>query len=110
MTNIDIRRIKKIETIFKKNGGNKSAIGLSLVKEALFMAETLLELKETVKQSGAIEHFANGKQNFYREHPALKSYNTTLKNFQNVMKQLYEILPEDKNQNDEMLDFIKGKK
>jgi uncharacterized protein YfbU (UPF0304 family) len=107
---INSKKIKKLEATFKTMQGDRSSIGLSLVNEAYFICKTLFELKQIIEEEGAVEKFEQGRQSFNREHPALKSYNTTLKNYQGIMKQLYEILPEENETQDEMLDFIKGKK
>ena len=41
-----------------------------------------------------------GTYSIERENPALKSYNTTIKNFQNLLKQISELLPIDIPEND----------
>ena len=45
-------------------------------------------------EKGVIEKFIQGKQNFLRESPALKSYNSTIKNYTSAVKQLNDLLPE----------------
>ena len=106
ITDTSYEDIKKLEDCFKKMGGNKGTIGLSLVNEAYFLCKTLSRLKELL-EGDIVERFEQGKQNFLREHPALKSYNTTLKNYQGVMKQLYDIVPDNGSIPDDEKEFQK---
>ena len=88
------KKIKKLESTFKAMGGDKMTIGLGLIKEAYFMGETLSRLKFQLQHAELVEPFEQGTQSFLREHPALKSYNTTIKNYQSIMKQLNDMLPD----------------
>lgn len=86
--------IEKLRSTFNKQGGDKKTIGLSLIDELLFMGDTLSGLKKIIDEDGVVEKFEQGKQNFMREHPALKSYNTMIKNYQSMFKQLNDMLPD----------------
>ena len=74
------------------------------------MKETLADLKAQVKENGTVEHFEQGKQNFLRENPALKSYNTTVQRYSQLYKQLTDILPKTTDSGvmpgDALLDFM----
>lgn len=97
------KKIKKLEPSFKAMSNDKMTIGLSLIKEAYFIGETLSRLKTQLQDSDIVESFEQGSQKFLRENPALKSYNTTLKNYQNIMKQLTDMLPDNPHKNGEGL-------
>ena len=71
------------------------------------LKKSLNEVPEN-QQPIAIALFQNGSQEYYREHPALKSYNTTLSRYSNIIKQLIEIIPSSEQASDELLDFIGG--
>ena len=48
-----------------------------------------------IREKGTIEEFKQGKQEFLRENPALKSYNTTIKQYSSLYKQLCDLLPKE---------------
>jgi len=52
--------------------------------------------------------FKQGKQQFLREHPALTAYNKTLQRFNQVIKQIIDLLPkaEENQPRDALLEFI----
>lgn len=99
---------RKLNQIVKLVPDNKKAIASNIADELAFMTATLAELKENVKENGTIEHFKQGKQDFFRESPALKSYNTTIKQYSALYKQLCDLLPKDTQpiENDPLMDFI----
>ena len=53
----------------------------------------LIELNEIIEKKGVIENFKQGKQQFTREQPAVKTYNALIKNYNITIKQLSEFLP-----------------
>ena len=80
-----------------------------LLKNIAFMVSTLNKLQNEINEKGVIEKFEQGKQNFLRESPALKSYNATIKNFNSSMKVLNDLLPEANKktpEGEDILDFI----
>ncbi len=73
------------------------------------MTETLEDLKKNIRESGTVEHFKQGKQDFLRENPALKSYNTTIQRYSLLYRQLSDLAgksPEAEKSNP-VYDFIK---
>lgn len=105
--------IKSLRTVFENINDNKSKLALSLLDKADFMNTTLLELEKKVKDDGVITEMAQGSYVIERENPALRSYNTTIKNYASVVKQIVDLLPEseDKQVGEDLLKFIaSGKK
>lgn len=88
-----ISNIKELKDSFKQLDDNKSKLALSLLDKAEFLEETLQELKIKVKLQGVITEMCQGDYSIERENPALKSYNTTVKNYTSVIKQLNDMLP-----------------
>lgn len=89
------KELKKIKQLFEKIPENKKELCEKLIENAAYMSATLDELKEIVNEEGAIITTTNGNGfETTTEHPAQKSYNTTLKNYTSVIKQLAEMLPE----------------
>lgn len=84
--------ISKLSTTFKKLKNDKCKLGLTLIDEALFCGKILKELKEKVNDDGVITIMAQGDYEIERENPALKSYNTTIKNYQALIKQINDLL------------------
>lgn len=100
--------MKKVEKLLQDIPEDRRAIGQGLYNELVFMQNTLKKLKEQVEEEGAVSMFKQGKQEFLREHPALKAYNTTIQRYNLIYKQFIELLPriDGNNQSDELLDFI----
>lgn len=87
---------------------NQQPIAIALYDELVFINKTLISLRKIIEKEGVLDLFQNGSQEYYREHPALKSYNTTLSRYSNIIKQLIEIIPSSEQASDELLDFIGG--
>lgn len=85
--------IKKLRELFTSLDDNKSKLALNLLDKAEFLEKTLLDLKARVETDGVVVEMCQGKYNIEREHPALRSYNTTIKNYASIIKQLSDILP-----------------
>lgn len=102
------RRLMKLKETFEKEKSNQSKLAMTLIDEAIFCEKTLKRLKTKTNKEGPITEMCQGKYSIERENPALKSYNTTIKNYQNLLKQISELLPieieennKDNNQEDD---------
>ena len=96
-----IADIKDLRKVFEKTNDNRSKLALSLLDKAEFMEDTLEELQIKVKLDGVVTEMCQGDYTIERENPALKSYNTTIKNYSSVVKQINDMLPiENKPQDD----------
>lgn len=102
----DVRKLKKILKLVPQD---RKDVAEKLVVEISFMAETLADLRAHIQEKGTVDHFKQGKQEFLRESPALKAYNTTIQRYSLLYRQLTDLLPppevNDKKKN-EVLDFI----
>lgn len=103
------RSYQEFKAILEKIPQDKKNIGERLVEELLFMRETLEDLKGQIREKGTVEKFEQGKQNFMRESPALKSYNTTVNRYSQLYKQLTDLLPkvQETQQSNALYDFLK---
>ena len=107
----ELSKIKRqFNKILKQVPEDKKPIAESLIKELTFMTLTLDELKEQIKETGTVELFKQGKQEFMRESPALKAYNTTVQRYSLLYKQLTDLLPkvEQDIQENALYEFIKA--
>lgn len=83
---------KEYREILEKIPADKQTIGKKLVTELAFIEETLKQLKAEIKEKGAVEEFKQGTQNFLRESPALKGYNTTVQRYSVMYRQLTDLM------------------
>lgn len=89
------KELKKLNALFESIPENKKELCTKLIENAAYMSATLDELQAIVNEEGAVITTVNGNGfETTTEHPAQKSYNTTLKNYTSVIKQLTELLPE----------------
>jgi hypothetical protein len=102
--------MKRLKKSLKKVSKEKQPIAQSLFDELVFMENTLVKLKKQIEEEGATAMFKQGKQEFLREHPALKGYNTMVQRYSLLYKQITDLLPEEeqKEESDPLIDFIKG--
>lgn len=112
MAKRELPNLKKIRQVFETKNDNNSVLALSLLDKADFMEETLLKLQEKVKSDGVVTTMCQGSYEIERENPALKSYNTTIKNYTSVVKQIAELLPDTNKKTDgeDLLKFLAGGK
>ena len=105
------KELTKLTNIFKNLSPDKQKLAEGLKNQAAFMVSTLAELQEILNNDGAVEMFEQGAQKMLREHPAAKTYNAMVKNYNSTMKQLFDLLPDDKGKDpaDELMDFVKKK-
>lgn len=104
------KRIKaEFKTILEKIPDDKKTIGKKLIEELTFMEKTLASLKRQIEDSGEIEHFQQGKQDFLRESPALKSYNTTVQRYSVMYRQLTDLIGKsaEAEKSNAVYDFLK---
>lgn len=103
----ELTRLKKV---FKDLPEDKRRIVGGLIQEAAFMRATLEETREIIDREGVIELFEQGSQRFLREHPATKVYASLVNRYSAVIKQLIDLLPDNKgadNGADELMEFVK---
>ena len=99
--------IKKIAILFENSEEKTKVIANKIIDELVFTTDVLQELRERVQSEGSIVEMQQGDYFIDRENPALRSYNTTLKSYQNLLKQLLE-LSGTVSEADELELFING--
>ena len=98
-------RLKKLFTDLEEN---KKKLAKSLIENVAFMSITLEDLKKDIIKYGVKETYVNGKDQFgFKESVESKTYNTMIKNYMNIIKQLNDMLPQEKkiNEKDEFDKF-----
>ena len=102
----------KLKRIFKNLDENKKRTVEGLIGRAAFMRVSLEEFEEDLDANGFVERFSQGdKQEPYdRKRPVADLYNTMNTSYQKIIKQLTDLLPEGKEEVDELLEFVGGGK
>lgn len=90
-------QLEQLEKVFIEMNNNKTKIGLDLLNEAYFIKKTLDRLKEEIENNNIVGEMQQGSYSINRSNPALKTYNTTIANYQKLMKQLTDLLPAEDN-------------
>ncbi len=105
----ETKRETSFEDILKKIPEDKRTIGEKLIAELSFMENTLDKLRAQIAESGEVEHFQQGKQDFLRESPALKAYNTTVQRYSVMYRQLTDLMGKsaEAEKSNAVYDFIK---
>ena len=73
------------------------AVIYPLVQNAAVMRTILEELREIIISTGVIEEYVNGEhQRGLKQSAAVQAFNSTIKNYASVIKQLFGLLPPEK--------------
>ena len=101
--------IKELNKLVKLVPEDRKPIAQTLVKELTFISRTLDELKAAVEEHGTVDLFKQGSQEFMRESPALKAYNTTIQRYSLLFKQFTDLLPKQvyDNTDSALYEFLK---
>lgn len=106
LVNNEINRLTKL---FKDIDRNKRLTAKGLIEEAAYMKITLQELKVEIDKHGPIDEMPQGDYSILREHPALKSYNTMVQRYTNIIDKLTNLHPKEeikKEVDDGFEDFV----
>lgn len=101
------KEIKELTELFTNIDEEQRNYVNRLINQVAFMSVTLQELQEILNSDGSVELFINGTQKMLREHPAAKIYNTTIKNYSALIKQLSDVTPS--SGNDPLAYYLKRK-
>lgn len=119
------RRIKREVLKLKKNWQKKGQKAdettkklmdfcMPLIQNLAFMTVTLEDLKEEINRDGCTVEYKNGENQYgTKKNPAVETYNTMLKNYSVIYKQVFDMIPKpeewekDKGDEDGFDDFIK---
>lgn len=100
--------LKELEITFKSMKNDKGRIGLNLIDRAIFLESQLEKLQDVLMNEDIVVEMQQGSYSINRTNPALASYNTTIKNYQSIIKQITELLPHQEiSIEDEFDDFNK---
>ena len=103
------KKINEYSQILDKIPQDKKLIAEKLITELSFIEVTLKNLKDQIRKSGETEHFTQGSQDFLRESPALKGYNTTVQRYSVMYRQLTDLMGKsaEAEKSNAVYDFLK---
>lgn len=98
---------KKTAEEIKTLDGGKRERAERLLNKAVFMNEELEKLQEVLQEKGWTESYQNGAtQSGLKKSTEADVYTTLVKNFLSTMKQIEDMLPEEKRAGDELMRFL----
>lgn len=87
--------LKKLKKIFKNIPKDKKNLVQKLIESAAFMSVELTKLENYISVNGVSETYQNGENQYGTKTSTEASvYNTMIKNYTSIIKQLCELLPE----------------
>lgn len=85
---------ERIGLIYENLPDNQREVVAPLIQNAAFMKVTLEDLQEIINEEGVIDSYQNGaNQSGTKQSATLQSYNSLIKNFASVQRQLIQLLP-----------------
>lgn len=103
----------RLRRTYSKIGKKRKATIEGLIQRAAFMRISLAELEADLNENGFTEWFSQGDQSPYlRKRPTAEVYSSMNTGYQKIIKQLTDLLPEEKTgtQEDDGFDgFINGR-
>lgn len=107
------KEIKRLKKIFNKLDDDIKKVTQSLIENAAFMSVTLEDLQEVINAEGVISEYQNGANQWgTKKSPEVEVYNTMIKHYMNIIKQLTDLLPKDEEvveEDDGFEDFINSR-
>lgn len=87
----------RLKKLYKELPANQYKLVEKLIDNASFIAVQLKLMQDDIKENGIKEFYMNGKGQFgYKESVASKTFNVSIKNYMNIIKQLNDMLPKEK--------------
>jgi hypothetical protein len=84
----------KIKRVLKGLDKDRQTIADSLMQRAAFMSVTIADLEDDINERGYISEYQNGKDQWgTKKSPEIEIYNTMIKNYAAVIRQLCDDLP-----------------
>lgn len=86
----------------------QQSLCLQLITNAVFMEEQLTKLQAAIRENGVVAEYKNGANQYgTRKSPEVDVYNSMIKNYTSVIKQINDLLPEAPPADDALTRFLK---
>lgn len=104
------KQLRRLEKIFRDIREDKKETVRNLIENAAFMEIQLADLQKEIAEKGPVSEYKNGENQWgTKKSPEVEIYNTMIKNYMAVVRQLLELLPEGgADEKDELMSFIGG--
>ena len=105
------KEIKKLRNIYKDIDEDQFITVEELINRASYLLVLLQEYEKDIDENGYVELFSQSKNQepYERERPVVRLYNTTIKNYQSIIRQLSKLLPNDVKTTDDGFDSFINK-
>lgn len=106
------KEIRKLNGLFKNIEPKLKKTVSSLIEKAAFMAVTLDDLQDHINENGVTEEYKNGENQYgTKKSPQVEIYNTMIKNYSSIMKQLTDLVPKEapKEKEDDFDEFVNSR-
>jgi hypothetical protein len=102
---------KRLREIYAKVTGGRLRLVLKLITRAAFMSAALSDLEDYLATHGYTETYQNGaNQSGKKKSSEVEVYNTMVKNYSAIIRQLSDLLPAETEQKDDGFnDFVNGR-
>lgn len=108
------REQRKLKRLYRDIAKDKKTLIDGLIQRAAYMRITLEDYEADIDENGYVELFTQSEKTepYERERPVVRLYNTMNKNYQSIIRQLADLLPEQDafEEKDELLQFLAGGK
>ena len=108
------KETERLKQIFKNIPKNEFDIAAKLIDNVAFMSITLEDLIAKINNEKLVVETINGSQSFFKENPAITSYNKTYSNFNKGIQQLISLFPQrsvkvQEETDDELMKYLEKK-
>ena len=84
-------------------------MAVKLISNALFMEGQLAKLQAHIQEHGTVSEYQNGENQWgTKKSPEVEVYNTMVKNYVGVMRQLADLIAVDCGADDDLTKFLAG--
>lgn len=105
------KEVVRLKGLFKNIEPDTLKTVDGLIKNAAFMTITLEDLQKQMNENGVISEYKNGENQYgTKKSPEVEIYNTMIKNYSSLIKQLTDLLPKKEIvESDGFDDFVMAK-
>lgn len=87
------KEISRLKSIYENLPEDRLKVIEKLIDRAAYMLVSLQDMESRMNKDGLLTEMKQGEYSIERAHPLLSPYNTMVKNYASVVKQMNEILP-----------------
>lgn len=90
------KEVNRLNQVFKNIDKDKKEVVKGLIENAAFMAVQMILMTERINVEGVTSKYQNGENQWgYKKSPDVETYNSFIKQYTTIIKQLTDLLPKD---------------